>query len=268
MTEKPVLDDIQIPSPPALLMDLERLANEPKVNLQAIAERISQDAGVTAQVFRTLATPAYGLKRPPDSLGKAVSILGTGTLLNLVKSICLRQSLSGDSPFYEFFWERSAEISRLAAAIAWKQRSVCNVLPEHAHLVGLFHDCGIPVLAMRYKDYSRSFLQGKDFRWPDVHEEDARYQTDHSVVGFLVARHWGLPDYVCQAVRHHHEIVHAEHKAATLVAILQAAFHIYNLNHHLNDAEWAQVSGRVMEELGLDEDGLKDLAEDCYHQAH
>ncbi|MCU0841855.1 MAG: HDOD domain-containing protein [Thiobacillaceae bacterium] len=260
--------DIQIPSPPALLLDLERLMDEPRVNLQAIAERIAQDAGVTAQIFRLLASPAYGLRRPPDSLGKAVSILGINSLHNLVKSICLHQTLSGDSPFFEAFWERSAEIARLAATIAWSQRSVCNVLPEHAHLVGLFHDCGIPVLAMRYPDYSASFLQGSHFHWPDVHEEDARYQTDHSVVGFLVARHWNLPDYVCQAVRYHHEIVNTEHKAASLVAILQMALHIHNVNHHLDDADWAREQARVVDELGLDGTNLSEYVEDIYERTH
>lgn len=264
----PKLDDIQIPSPPALLMDLERLINEPEVNLQAVATRISQDAGVTAQIFRLLATPTYGLKRPPDSLGKAVSILGINTLHNLVKSICLRQSLSGDSPFFAWFWERSADISKLAAAIAWEQRSVCNVLPEHAHLVGLFHDCGIPVLALRSPDYSRSFLQGKEYRWPDVHEEDRKFQTDHSVAGFLVARHWHLPDYVCQAVRFHHEMVNAEHKAATLVAILQMAFHIYNSHAGLDDSEWQGARERVLEELGVSADGLTDFEADIHDRVH
>ena len=43
------------------------------------------------------------------------------------------------------------------------------------------------------------------------------------VVGFLAARHWKMPDYVCQAVRWHHDPINVEDQAATLIAILQTA---------------------------------------------
>ncbi|MEW5894066.1 MAG: HDOD domain-containing protein [Pseudomonadota bacterium] len=259
-------DSLLIPSPPTLLIELERLMEAEDINIAAVASLISQDPGITAQIFRQLASPVYGLNKPPESLGKAVSLIGLKTLHDLVKAICLRQVLSGDSPFFEWFWERSADISRLAAAIAWAQRTVVNVLPEHAHLVGLFHDCGIPVLALHHKPYNACFGQAGAYQWPDIRKEDARFQTDHAVVGYLVARHWKLPDYVCQAVRHHHEIVQAEHKAATLVAILQMAMHLYNLRHGLDDEEWEGVRARVLDELGILPKELPAFQEDILDQ--
>jgi HD-like signal output (HDOD) protein len=259
-------DSILIPSPPSLLIELERLMDEEDINIAAVAQLISKDPGVTAQIFRQLASPVYGLSKPPESLGKAVSLIGLKTLHDLVKSICLRQVLSGDSPFFEWFWERSADISRLAAAIAWAQRSVVNVLPEHAHLVGLFHDCGIPVLALHNKQYNECFKKAGAYQWPDVRKEDGKFQTDHAVVGYLVAKHWKLPDYVCQAVRYHHEIVQAEHKAATLVAIVQMAMHLYNLRNGLDDDDWQGERDRVLDELGILANELPAFQEDILDQ--
>ncbi|NWG86039.1 MAG: HDOD domain-containing protein [Hydrogenophilaceae bacterium] len=261
-------DSVLIPSPPTLLIELERLMDEEDINIAAVAELISQDPGVAAQIFRQIASPIYGLSKPPESLGKAVSLIGLKSLHDLVKSICLRQVLSGDSPFFEWFWERSAEISKLAAAIAWAQRTVVNVLPEHAHLVGLFHDCGIPVLALHNKKYNECFRKAGVYQWPDIRKEDGKFQTDHAVVGYLVAKHWKLPDYVCQAVRYHHEIVHAEHKAATLVAILQMAMHIYNVRNGHEDADWDGERERVLDELGILPNELQAFEEDVYDQVH
>ncbi|TCS73040.1 HD-like signal output (HDOD) protein [Sulfuritortus calidifontis] len=259
-------DSILIPSPPSLLIELEKLIDADEINIQAVAELISKDAGITAQIFRQLASPIYGLSKPPESLGKAVSLIGLKTLHDLVKTICLRQVLSGDSPFFEWFWERSAEISKLAAAVAWAQRTVVNVLPEHAYLVGLFHDCGIPVLTLHNKQYSDAFRQGGAYHWPDIRKEDGKFQTDHTVVGYLVAKHWKLPDYVCQAVRHHHEIINAEHKAATLVALLQMAIHIYNIRNGQDDSEWEGERERVLDELGILPNELQEFEEDIYDQ--
>lgn len=259
-------DNIQIPSPPSLLLELEQLLDADDINLQAVASLISKDAGITAQIFRALTTPAYGLKKAPDSLGKAVSILGMRTLHDLVKDLCLRQAMSGNGLQLDPFWERSAEVACLASSIAWAQRSVVNVLPEHAHLVGLFHDCGIPVLAMHTSDYCQAFCKNGSPVWPDSRKEDQKFKTDHTVVGFLVAKHWKLPEYVCQAIRHHHEIVEAEHKAATLVAILQMAIHIHNRRSGQDDSEWQEIEARVLDELGIHPDGLGEFEDEIYER--
>lgn len=258
--------NLHIPSPPSLLLELEQLLATDDASMQALAALISKDVGITAQIFRTLTTPAYGLRKAPDSLGKAVSILGMKSLHDLVKGACLRQTLSGKGLDMEPFWERSAEVARLASTIAWMQRSVCNVLPEHAYLVGLFHDCGIAVLAMHAPDYCKSFCRGSGQSWPDIRREDQKFNTDHTVVGYLVAKHWKLPEYVCQAVRHHHEIIEAEHKAATLVATLQMAIHIHNQHNGQDDSEWQEIETRVLDELGIHPDGLSEFKEDVHER--
>jgi HD-like signal output (HDOD) protein len=84
------------------------------------------------------------------------------------------------------------------------------------------------------------------------------------VVGYLIARHWNLPDFICQAVRFHHEILNTEHKAMTMVAILQTARHIYNINSGNVDDEWEADKERVLNEVGVSAEGLKEFEEDVY----
>jgi HD-like signal output (HDOD) protein len=262
--EKLLESGITIPAQPKIMLDMERLLNKPKVNIGAIAKLVSQDPALTAVIFRIIGSPIYGLRKPIESVEKAIAVIGLTHMANIVKSAVLRRSLAGAEPFYEWFWERSGDIAQLCSIIAYKQRSVCNIFPDQAQLAGLFHDCGVPLLMRRFTQYCTPFRLEHGRKWPDVVQEDHTLNTDHAVVGYLVARHWNLPDFICQAVRFHHEILNTEHKATTMVAILQMARHIYNIYSKNDDSEWAADNGRLLDELGLSAEGLKEFEEDVY----
>ncbi len=252
-----------IPPQPKILLDIEQmLANN--AGMAAIAKRVSQDAALTASVFKVISSPVYGSKKPANNLEKAISVIGLNQMLNIIKSSALRRSLGGQEEYYEWFWEGSAEIAQLCSIIAWKQRSVCNIFPDQAYMAGLFHDCGVPILLQRFDEYCKVWRQSVNHNWPDLAAEDRQFNTNHCVVGYLIAKHWHLPDYICQAVRFHHEILNTGHKATTMVAMLQLATHIHNIYSHREDHEWESVKPQVLEEVGINEEGLKEFEEEIY----
>ena len=268
-SEQSLVDDllksgIVIPPQPAILIEMEQMLGQPNTNISAIAKLIAKDAGLSALIFKIIGSPAYGLRKQGDSLEKAISVIGMTQIANIIKSAVLRQTLSGTAQHYEWFWERSSEIAQLASVIAWKQRTVCNIFPDQAYMAGLFHDCGVPILMQRFPEYGHSFKSSSGKTWPDLMMEDKAFNTDHCVTGFLIARHWRLPDFICQAVRFHHDILHTEHKATTMVAILQMAMHIQNVYAGNPDSEWAENRARVLEELGISAEGCKEFEEDVY----
>lgn len=258
---------VRIPSPPPLLDELNRLLDDPNAGMEEIGKIVQTDAGLTASLYRTLSKPMYGIRRPPETVAQAISIVGLKTIAELVKGLTLESAIYGESKFYPWFWERANDIARYASAIAWKQRSVCNIFPEHAQLAALFMDCGVPILIQHIEKYEYAFITAKGYIWPNVPAEDAKFDTDHSVVGYMAARHWKMPDYVCQAVRWHHEPVNVNDKAATLVAILQVAKHIYNVNAMKDDSDWLPQKLKALEEIGVSEEGLKEFEEDVAERA-
>ncbi len=258
---------IRVPSPPPLLEALDRILADPMASMEDIGKVVQTDAGLTASLFRTLSRPVYGLRRPPETVAQAISIVGLKTVAELVKGLSIQSAIYGDSRFYPWFWERANDIARYSGAIAWKQRSVCNIFPEHAHLAALFMSCGVPILIQHIDKYEYAFTTANGYIWPDVFQEDQRFDTDHAVVGYLAARHWRLPDYVCQAVRWHQEPVNVNDKAATLVAILQTATHIYNVRTLKDDSAWARHEANALEEIGVARDGLDEFEEDVIDRA-
>ncbi len=259
---------VRVPSPPPLLDELNTLLDDPNAAMEDIAHVIQTDAGLTASLFRMLAKPVYGLRRPPETVAQAITLVGMRTLSELVKAVSLESVLYGESRFYPWFWERANDIARYAAAIAWRQRSVCNVFPEHAQLAALFQDCGVPILIQRIEQYEYAFITASGYVWPYVPAEDERFKTDHAVVGHLAARHWKLPGYVCDAVRWHHDPINVEDKAATLIAILKTATHLYNINAMKDDSEWARCAASALKEIGVAVEGLKEFEEEIYDRTH
>ncbi len=255
---------VRIPSPPPLLSELNKLLEDPDARMEDISHIVQTDAGLTASLYRTLAKPMYGLRRPPETIAQAISLVGLRTVSELVKGLSIVSAIYGDSKFYPWFWERANEIASYASAIAWKQRSVCNIFPEHAHLAALFMDCGVPILIQHTEKYEYAFVTAKGYVWPNVLAEDARFNTDHAVVGQLAARHWKLPKYVCEAVRWHHDPININDQAATLVAILQLATHLYNIHSMNDDSEWPQHESQSLQEAGVSVEGAREFEEEIF----
>ncbi len=263
VTEQVLDSSIQIPSPPTLLTELNTLLDAADVSLNQVAELLARDAGITALLFKLAASPAFGGRKTPDSIDQVISLLGLSTVADLARGLLLRASFSGDSAFHAWFWERSDEIARLAGAVAAERRAVTRLSPGHVQLAALFHDCGVPILAGRFPEYVEFFRQGAghDYLWPRIQEADARFNTSHAVVGYMVAKHWKLPAFVCEAVHLHHEPTIKDARAAALVAILQLATHLHNLHGMKDDVEWEGQRNAVLATLDMNDHDLADMEE-------
>ena len=205
---------------------------------------------------------SFGLKRfmPRSLLGRSLLIMLVP--LVLVQAIALNSTVDirNNRLVYEAFWARSAAIGQLAMLIADERIAVCNVFPDQAYLVGIFHDCGVPLLMQRFASYCGEMKLGVPGCWVDIMAEDKKFNTDHCVVGYLVARHWHLPEFICDAIRHHHLITElGMHEARSMVGILQLAIEIYCRNQRLSNQDWALCKNDVLAELGLSDDGLPEF---------
>lgn len=262
MLDKILGSKISLPPQPAILLEIEKLINKPSSQLTAIGNLIVKDASLTAAIFKLVNSSFYNLGTPINGIQKAITVLGITQLSSLIKIMSLRKAIGGQELAYQKFWEHSEEIATLSAIIARKQISACNIAVDQAYMTGLFHDCGIPLLMQRFPEYCNAFRINQGDNWPNFREEDERFNTDHTVVGFLVTKHWNLPEFVCQAVRFHHDRLNVDHAALTLVSILQMAQHLHNKIHRKKDSEWPNIGGQILEEIGVGKEGSVEFMED------
>jgi HD-like signal output (HDOD) protein len=261
---------IRIPPQPKVLIELRNKIATGDFDVRSISRIISQDPGLVAMLFKASRSPVFSRGRKFEKLDQVLQVIGVKQTYNLVQAIALSTTISdGTRKAFEIFWARASEVAQLAAMIAENQVSVCNVFPDQAYMAGIFHECGVPVLMMRFPDYCKTLHLDQVCCWPNLAEEDAKFDVDHCSVGYLVARHWGLPDFVCAAIRYHHEVPTEELGAAvSMVSIVQMAIHFHHRINNQPNPVWEKIGARVVEEIGLPSDEVADFFEDISQRFH
>lgn len=251
--ETMVASGIKIPPQPDILLELQALLMGGDYDVRSVARVIGKDPGLVATLFKATRSPAFARGRRLESLEQVLMIVGVRQTFNLVQAVALSTTVSdGTRKAFEVFWTRAHEVAQIAALIAEDRVSVCNVFGDQAYMAGIFHECGVPVLMMRFPKYCETLHLEDAACWPNLAEEDARFNVDHCTVGYLVARHWKLPDFVCAGIRYHHELPTDEVGAAqTLVCILQLAIQYYHRMNRQPNPIWETLGPRVLAEVGL-----------------
>lgn len=262
---------ISIPPQPRVLTELQQSLVRGEADVRALARIIAQDPGITATLFKVVQNAVFRKYQPFTSLEYVLQAVGLQQTGNLVRAIALSSALPAkhNQKAFEAYWARSQAISELAMLIAEDRVTVCNIFPDQACLAGIFHDCGVPVLMQRFSTYCKAMRLEEQGSWINLAEEDARFNADHCVVGYLVGKHWKLPDFICDAIRYHHDMSRiGNHTARTMVAILQLAINIYHQDQRLSNPEWETVKRDVLEELGLSEDTMPEMVDVILEEYH
>lgn len=262
---------VSIPPQPQILQDLYKKLMAGEADVRVYARVLAKDPGLVAMLFKLVQNAAYRRYQPFESVEHILQAIGLQQTANLVRVIALSSSMPAkhNRKAFEAFWSRSQAISELAMLVAEERVAVCNIFPDQAGLAGVFHDCGVPVLMQRFSTYCKDMCLDEPGRWTDLAEEDRRFNADHCVVGYLIAKHWNLPDFICDAIRYHHDVTQlGHHVARSMVAILQLAIQIYSEDRHLPNPEWESIRSEVLDELGLREDTLPELIDVVLEQYH
>lgn len=244
--------NIRIPPRPQILQDIEAMLADDNSTERMIGQLISRDVGLTAEVFKIANSPAYRRGAKVDSVEQAVRILGRKTMGDVSRSALLRQQLGGAAAKLESFWERCTDIGTLCSVLCDILERPGKLTTDQAYLIGLFHDCGVPVLMQHIKGYGHA--QFDTPLAPDFLQEDDENSTSHCIAGLMVATEWELPDMLCEAIRSHHYVISEEQSKPHSVALLQLALHAYARSRGWEDNEWSFQSAKVLETLGIADD--------------
>jgi len=261
-----------VPAKPELLIKLQDLMSQDEPNLNDIADTISLDVAISATILKTINSPIYGLARSISDIKKSVRYLGISGIYSLVTSCLLKQGFSQDDCSIELdqFWQNSTNIANIAVLIG--QASKQRISSEKLFTIGLFHDCGIPVMALKYANYQSSLdfsLKNPNRTLPEI--EEAVYKINHATLGYYVASSWRLPKDICQLILRHHERDFLQHidgsELQLAFAVLKMAENIAYLHKNFCDcADWNYMQDLVLSVLDIDEDEYKDLIEDITEQ--
>ncbi|MBL4908561.1 MAG: HDOD domain-containing protein [Alteromonadaceae bacterium] len=257
-----------VPARPELLLKLQDLMAQNDTDLNEIADTITLDVAISATILKTVNSPLYGLARSISDIKKSVRYLGISGIYSLVTSCLLKQGFSQDScsVALDEFWQNSSNIANISVFIGKQIKQ--NISSEKLFTIGLFHDCGIPVMAIKYDHYQHVLdfsLNNPTKTLPEI--EEKQYQINHATLGYYVASSWRLPKDICQLILRHHErdfLNYLDNSEMQLAfSILKMAENIaYQHKHFCDCADWHYLQDTILTVLDIDEDQYKDIIED------
>ena len=243
---------------PDVCVKVNRLADSPNYSAVGVGEIIAQDTDLSARLLCLVNSAFFGMQAPVDTISRAVTVIGTNELRNLVMATVAARvftGVPGDLVDMAEFWRYSVTTGVIARDLAGR----CRVLHgERLFVMGILHDIGRLVIYLRLAEQARDILLitgGDDSLLAETERDLLGF--DHMQVGAELLRKWKLPEGLVAVVgSHHHPLTAGDYRLeASLVHIATvmangvmngfSSDEIFNL---IDPAVW-EISGLTMEDL-------------------
>ena len=279
MNPTPILDDehitkilqgITVPPQPQVIVDIHMEQAMPNPDIQRIGKLISQDVGLSGTILKVVNSDLFGLKNRMTSIEQAVQILGLQSIIRIMEGLSIKSEMNDETIVaLGSFWDSAMDIASVAATIA---RAIGYQSPDRAYCLGLFHNCGVPLLYRAHANYQAVLEDSYANPSPRVIDtENTQLRTNHAVVGYFVAKSWSLPPDLCEVIAEHHSVENIfrnqaasyDHGKKTLMAILKMSEHICRLHKTLAnqdvDHEWEAIGTDLLAYVGLSDLDYDDI---------
>ncbi|PWB47722.1 MAG: histidine kinase [Nitrosomonadales bacterium] len=238
----------QVPSLSAVVMEVLASFDKPDIDIAGLAQKISQDQGLTARVLRVANSPFYGMSTKIGSVQEAVVVLGFHSVRALVAAAGIIGQFpdSGHQCFDRTgFWRHGIGTAACAQTLA---RSL-GQNQALAFTAGLLHDIGKLALdAYFHDDYQLALAHCVAEDTPLLAAERAVLGVDHAQVGHELARRWKFPAEIQLAIRDHHQPGNEPATLTGLVHVANVLCHAlgignagYDLVPHLSSSAWSRL---------------------------
>lgn len=263
-----ILDRLQqkgdLPPLPEVLLELQKLINDPDCNVDDIHRLIKADMVLMGKLV-TLANNVYfaGGREKADGIEEAIVRLGLKMVLDLCYSVEVPKAFKKIKSFDQNqFWKHSLAVGYLTRMLTNELLDDQDSL-EASFLSGLMHDVGILVFDYLIPDEYNKFLHDKDLSGSSKPVEALELESfgiDHQELGArFLEKWWKLPSTVTGAVTNHHLDYEGEDKDITLTEILSAANKLANehgISHPISTQYQEALSEDFIKKAGITEDEL------------
>jgi putative nucleotidyltransferase with HDIG domain len=260
-----VNSNIKLVSLPAIVAQVNQLANDPSASAADIAHAIGQDPALTARLLKIVNSPFYKFPSKIDTLSMAVTVLGTRQLRDLViAAAIIKRFQSKIDPAFniETFWCHS-----VTCAIAARNIAIKLMLPnsERFFVAGLLHDLGKMVMYLLLPNESIKLLKELDKADCDVDNIERNiFGFTHDEVGVALMTAWHFPETLIAPIRAHISLEGPDQylKDAALVHLANNIAN--NLQAPISRDDDAVLNPKALELLQLSQEMIEAVYEETY----
>lgn len=213
----------ELPPLPQVATQLLRVSADPDASAEDLRKIISTDQALTSQILKIANSAMFGMMREVNTLTQAIMTLGFST----IKSVVIASSAKnlyhrGTVGLQErLIWEHALVTAISSRAFA---KAVRFPRVEEAFIGGLMHDIGKSVMGVKFPERYGALLRTVYNEGCDsLALELDTFGFDHAMVGEALVQAWNLAPSLQQAVRWHHDPIHAQEDHLPLAAIVALA---------------------------------------------
>ena len=201
----------ELASLPEVVMRAVEIINNPDASAADIGNVISDDPALTARLLKIVNSPFYGFPSRIDTVSRAITVVGTLELLDLILATSVMKAFSGIPPELvnmDEFWEHSLYTGVVSRVLAARHRAPNG---ERFFISGLLHDIGSLVIYRHRPEQSAAILEQARGSVVPLHVlEREIFGFDHGEVGAALMQAWHLPEHLIASARWHHQPLEVE----------------------------------------------------------
>ncbi len=260
----------ELPTLPAIIMELERLLHSDSVSMLEIAVVVEEDPAIAASVLRLANSVVYfnSMSGRIVSLRDALVRLGTREIQRLVSASAIIRAFGkmGRHLDPKRFWRQSLRTAVCLRTIARSAAAHVYIDEDEAYMAGLLRDIGLLVLDQYFPKAFEQLLAAmpsQEVLSPEV--ERAQLGLDHGEVGGCLLEQWNLPEVLIQAATWHNQPDQATPDArllANAVRLAETITEMLEVEEGLEERLQSVHELPLWAELGLDADTVTYVIEE------
>lgn len=233
-------------------------------SLEEVGETLSKDQGLTTRILSLANSAYYGLQAEVQSVPRAAAVLGMAEIRNIVltlgvNGLTTKYAMPKDFDLVEY-WKHQFFVAMIAKELS-RMTDVGN--PDNLFTVGLLHDIGKLITAMRRPDdWQAMYDLAESEEILPTEAEDQYWGLDHAVIGALVLKSWDLPANLVEPVNWHHSPALApEHSnEAAVIGLADSVAH----SVETPDGPYTQKVEELCLDVEIDMDEVMEVAEELF----
>jgi HD-like signal output (HDOD) protein len=202
---------VDLVSLPDIYVRLKAVVDDPESSMGDVADVVAGDPALTARLLKIANSPFFGFPARVAAVTRAISLLGTQQIHDLVLATTVADAFSTMSTEIVSMWDFWSQSIR-CGLVSRRLAQECNVLDsERLFAEGLLHDLGHLIMYRSVPEASAAALrQSQQQARPLFLVERALIGCDSAQVGSALMRNWRFPPGLIESVRYQNEPARAE----------------------------------------------------------
>lgn len=213
-----------LPTPPAVLIQLIDSCNDPQVTFEQLTQTIQQDAAVTSKVISAANSPFYRQWQEITDLNRLLVVLGTRSVRTIAINSAVQQFFSqlgkAAGRAVDRIWYYSLVAAHCAKSLA---ELTTYPAPDEAYLAGLLHRLGQLALLQTDPEAYTALLDEGLYGEALAQAERDRVGHSSAAVAAELIDSWQLHSFLSDAVLYQHEPANSILDGSQLVKLVNLA---------------------------------------------